>query len=240
MASNLPADVNIGQFAACLIRVAKLDTDCTVLGGADSGWVSTGLVTLTATPDIEEGTVFEPKTGCGDIAFTYERADKVKRWNLSGELIFFDPEGAEVMFGGSVIVGKAGTDYAGKVIGWNSPGPSDPANNGVYLEIISQGVGEGAGDCITSGGGFPTYFGHIFGKAKLTPGERTFEDDVARFAFTGKATQNPALYDGPWNDFPGEGGIASTPYLYVGYSADEFAAILADAAPGYALLPVGS
>lgn len=240
MPTNLAGGINIGQFSACIFRVAKLDTDCSPLGGNNSGWVSTGLVTMTATPDIQEGTVFEPTTGCGDIGYTFERADKIKRWNLSGEFLFFDPEGSEIMFGGETILGAPGGDFAGQVIGYATPGPNSPANNGVYLEVITQAVGEGAGDCVSSGGGFPTYFGHIFGKVKLTPGERTFEDDVARQAFTGKASQNPALFNGPWNDYPGAGYIKTTPYQYVGYSADEYALILAAAGAGYVDLPAGS
>jgi hypothetical protein len=240
MPSNLPAAVNVGQFRACVVRVARLDSDCSPLGGNSSGWVTTGLVTMTATPDIEEGTVFEPKTACGRIGYTYAGEDILKRWNLTGEFIFFDPEGSEIMFGGQTILGAASGDYSGDVIGWASPGPDAPTNNGVYLEVITQGSAEGAGDCVSSSGGFPTYFGHIFGKVKMTPGERTFEDDVARLTFTGKATQNPALYNGPWNDYPGAGYIPNSPYLYVGYSADEFELILADAAPGYADLPAGS
>lgn len=240
MPSNLAAAVNIGQFSACVFRVARLDTDCSPLGGNNSGWVSTGLVTMTATPDIEEGTVFEPKTACGDIAYTYERADKIKRWNLTGELVFFDPEGSEIMFGGSTILGRAGGSFPGDVIGYATPAPTATANNGVYLEIITQASAQGAGDCVSSAGGFPTYNGYIFGKVKMTPGERVFEDDVARQTFTGKATANPALFNGPWNDYPGAGYIPNSSYLYVGYTSAEFATILANAQPGYDDLPAGS
>jgi hypothetical protein len=241
MPSNLAGGLNLGHLGACVVRVAKLDTDCSPLGGNNTGWVTTGLVTLTATPDIEEGTVFEPKTACGTIAYTYERADVVKRWNLTGEFVFFDPEGAEVMFGGQTILGAAGGDFAGEVIGWAAPVSSaTTVNNGVYLEIISQVSAEGAGDCITSGSGFPQYFGYVFGKVKMTPGERTFEDDFAVQSFTGKATNNPSLFDGPWNDYPGAGYMPNSAFMYFGYTAAEYAAILATAAAGYQDLPAGS
>lgn len=240
MPSLLPAAVNVGQYNACIVRVAKLDTDCTPLGGNNTGWVTAGLVTMTATPDVEEGTVFEPKTACGSIAYTIEDPDRIKRYNLSGEFVFFDVEGEEIMFGGSVIVGAGGGDYAGDNIGYAVPDYNSADTNGVYLEIITRAVGEGAGDCIAAGVGFPTYHGHIFGKVKMTPGERTFENDVARLAFTGKARSNPALFDGPWNDFPGVNYIPTSPYVKVGYSAAEYAAIEATVAPGYQDLPAGS
>lgn len=240
MPSNLAGGLNLGHLGACIVRVAKLDTDCSPLGGNNTGWVTTGLVTMTATPDIEEGTVFEPKTACGAIAYTYERPDVVKRYNLSGEFVFFDPEGAEVMFGGTTVLGRAAGSYNGEVIGWFSPNSSAVTNNGVYLEVISQVSAEGAGDCVSSGTDFPQYFGYIFGKVKMTVGERTFEDDFARQTFTGKATQNPSLFNGPWNDYPGAGYIPNSPFGYVGYSAAEYATILATAGAGYVDLPAGS
>jgi hypothetical protein len=146
----------------------------------------------------------------------------------------------QILFGGSVVAGAAGGDYADDSIGYAYPDYNAPVNNGVYLEVITQQVAQGAGDCESSAGGFPPFAGYIFGKVRMAPGEITFENDVARLAFTGKARSNPALYDGPWNDFPGEGFIPTAPVVRVGYSADEYATILATVAPGYADLPAGS
>lgn len=240
MPSLLPAAVNVGQYNACIVRVAKLDTDCSPLAGNTSGWVTAGLVTMTATPDIEEGTVFEPKTACGAIAYSIEDADKIKRYNLSGEFIFFDVEGMESMFGGATVLGAAGGTYDGDTIGYAAPDYTAAATNGVYLEVITKAAGEGAGDCVSAAGSFPVYHGHIFGKTFMTPGERTFENDVARMTFTAKARSNPNLFDGPWNDYPGLGYIPTSPYVMVGYDTTEYATILASVAPGYADLPAGS
>lgn len=240
MASNLPGAINVGQLNACVVRVAKLDTDCSPLGDTNSGYVTAGLVTMTATPDIEEGTEFEPKTACGSIAFTYADPDRIKRYNLTGEFVFFDVEGAEILFGGTVITGAAGGTYDGQNIGWAAPDYNAAASNGVYLEVITQQIGEGAGDCSGSAAAFAPFVGHIFGKVRLVPGERTFENDVARLAFTGKATSNPELYDGPWNDYPGSGYIPNSPYVQIGYDSTEYATILASVAPGYQDLPAAS
>lgn len=233
MASNLAGDIYIGELNVCLLRAAKLDSDCSPLGTADSAIITPGLVTMTATADIVEGTTYEPKTGCGDIAYTVTKPDRVKGYSLSGELVFFDFELMEVLFGGSLITGNVGSDFNGKVIGHAMPNYNTPATNGIYLEVITEAVGEGAGDCVTSGSGFPTYVGHIFGKVKMTPGDRTFAEEAATLSFTGKATNNPSLFDGPWNDYPGTGYIANSPYVQVGYSAAEYAAILALAGAGY-------
>ena len=240
MPSNLPAAVNVGQINACLFRVARLASDCTPEQGDCSGYVTAGLATFSSSPDIEEGTRIEPKNTCGDIMYTYEAASVVKRHNLTGELFFFDPEAAYVLFGGSVLLGVGGGDYAGEAIGWASPNYTDPQTNGVYLEIITTAIGEGAGDCQGADGTYPPYIGHIWGKAKLTIGDRSFEEDAARLTFTGTATGNPSLYDGPWNDYPAAGYVANTPYQWVGYSQTEFETILADAGPGCADLPTAS
>ena len=236
----IPGDVCIGQRNVCILRAAKLDPDCSPKGGANSGIVTVGIVTMTASAEVEEGTVFEPKTGCGDIAFTVSDPDVVKRFNLTGELLFHDVEMFEVLFGGTLVVGKTGGSFVGMNIGWGSPGPDSDRSNGIYLEVISQNVGQGFGDCAAATGGFAPYAGHVFGKVLMTLGDRTFENDVANVAFTGKAFQNPALFNGPWNDWPGNGYIPTSPYVTVGYTQVEYDAILAQAGCGYVTLPAGS
>lgn len=241
MASNLAGGLCIGELNAAVIRAARLDADCSPTGGANSGLVTAGLVTLTADPDIEEGTVFEPKNGDGDIMFTYEEDDKIKRYNHSGEFGFADFEMMELLFGGSTILGKAGGDFAGKVIGYADRPYTAAPRNGVYFEVITRGVAEGAGSCITSGTGAPVAIGHIFGKAKFSPGSQNFGNEVRRITFSGKSTANPNLFDGPWNDYPGAGYIPNSPHVAVGYTQVEFDAILAQINCGYAAnLPAGS
>lgn len=240
MPSNLAGAVSIGQYDACVFRAAKLDTDCSILGGNSSGVVTAGLITMTATPEVEQGVVYEPKNGCGRIMFSVRKQNRVKSWNLEGEFVFWDFELAETLFGGDLILGDAGGDFSGEVIGWAPPGPSAPESNGVYLEVITNSAAEGAGDCVTSGSGRPTNFGHIFAKAKLTLGAHTFTEEVKRLPFTGVATENPLLFNGPWNDYPGAGYAPSGPFFVVGYSSDEYEAIEAMVAPGYADLPAGS
>lgn len=240
MASNLAGDICLGQFNACLFRVALLDDDCTPIGGTDSGIVTPGIVSLTATPDVEEGTVFEPKTGCGSIAWTYEEPDRVKRYNLSGQFIYIDFEMDQMLFGGSLVTGRGGGPFSGEVIGHAEPNFRDTPAPNVYLEVITQTSGAGVGDCVTSGAAFPTHIGYIFGKVRMTPGEKTFENGEYTVNLTGKATNNPNLFDGPWNDYPGAGYIPNSPLIKVGYSREEYEAIEAVARCGFQTLPAGS
>src|SRR4051812_21733240 len=129
MATNLVGPVCIGQLNACVVRAARLGADCHPSGGADSGIVTAGLVTMTADPDIEAGQVFEPKNACGTIMYTYRQEDRIKRYNVSGEFIFFDYEMMALLFGGTLILGKAAGSFAGKVIGYADRLFSAPARN---------------------------------------------------------------------------------------------------------------
>lgn len=240
MPSQLPTTENIGETGVCLFRVARLASDCSPLGGNGSGYVTAGVVDFTGTPDILEGTTIAPTTGCGVTAYRKIRQDRLNGYDLSGNLIFFDDEALFQMFGGTVIYGDAGGAFAGQVIGWAAPNYDAAESNGVYLEVITQRIAEGAGDCISSGSGRPTYTGHIFGKVLMTPGELSLSDDALQLPFAGGASANPNLFDGPWNDFPGEGYIPTSPYVKVGYTDAEYAVILATAAAGAADLPAAS
>lgn len=241
MATNLAGGVCIGQFNACVVRAARLGADCHPSGGADSGIVTAALATLTADPDIEEGQVFEPKNGCGSIVYTYRQEDRIKRYNLSGELLFFDYEMMALLFGGSTILGRAAGSFSGKVIGYADRLFSAAPRNGTYLEIIRQVATPDGGDCVQSGGtATPAAIGHIFGKCRLIPGSMTFENDVARVTFTGYGENNPWLTNGPWNDYPGTGYIPNSPHVEVAYSTSEYNAILATVTCGHQTLPAGS
>jgi hypothetical protein len=245
MASNLAGGgVCIGQHSVCILRAAKLDDDCSPLGGADSGIISNGIVTMTASPDVQEGSVFEPLTGCGNVGFVVEKQDRTKRVNLTGDLLFHDPELYEVLFGGKVIVGSGTSDFASDNIGWAEADFDDADPNPIYLEVITLNAARGAGECATGGVATPYATGWIFGKTRLILGDRTFENDVANVSFTGKSSSNPALFNGPWNDWPGltNGSpyIPNSPRIFVQYSRDEYDAIADLAGCGYVTLPAGS
>lgn len=240
MATNLAGPTNIGELNACVLRSAKLDPDCSPTGGTSTGIVTAALVTLTASPVIAEGTAFTQKNACGTTMFTVNQDDKITGYTLTGEFGFSDFEMMSMLFGGSTILGAAAGAFAGKVIGYADPLYNAPTRNGVYLEVITQTVAEGAGDCVSSTGSVPVAIGHIFGKCKLTPGDLNFQNDIKRITFTGKSVNNPALFDGPWNDYPGTGYTPNSAHVAVGYSTAQYNAILAAVTVGYVDVPVGS
>jgi hypothetical protein len=241
MATNLAGGVCLGQHSVCLLRAAALDSSCVPVGGTDSGIVTLGIITLTASAEVEEGRVFEPKNGCGRISWTYEEPDVVKRYNLTGELSYHDPEMKYLLFGGSLITGHASaSDFPNKVIGWAAPHYTDEQSNGVYLEVITRTAAEGIGECASQGDEVPYASGYIFGKVKLTPGDLTFEDAESTVPFTGVASSNPNLFNGPWNDWVGDGYIPNGPVIQVFYSRAEYDAIATVARCGFQTLPAGS
>lgn len=240
MATNLAGGVNLGQLNACVLRAARLNSNCAPTGGVNGGIVTAALMTLTADPDVDEGQVFEPKTACGQYLYTYEDEPVIKRYNITGEIGLFDWEMMALLFGGDLILGRAAGSYAGKAIGYADKRFGAAPSNGVYLEVIVPNVLPGAGVCLGSAVAAPVATGYIFGRVKLTPGQSMFENDVKRMTFTGRANQNPSLYNGPWNDYPGSTYIPTSPLVRAGYSQAEYDAIVAAIGAGYKDLPAGS
>jgi hypothetical protein len=237
MASNLAGATCIGQHSTCLLRAAKLDSDCTVTGGADSGIVTTGIVTATFTPEYTDTRTIEPLNGCGDPLFSFVQPGKFRRGTVAGEIGFHDWEMMEILFGGTLVEGIAGGPFAGEVIGWAAPSFDDPVPDPVYLEIIVKNQSADQGECVDPDNPYPTYTGYIFGKTRLTVDAQTYNDAELMVPFTGTAEPNPNLVFGPWNDWPGDGVVPNSPKIEVGYSQAQWETIAAMAACGYKSLP---
>ena len=180
-----------------------------------------------------EGQTFEQVDGCGDIAWTYETPARIRKYNLTGELTYFDHEAMSILFGGTIIVGDGGTAFAGDSIGWAAPNYTEAAPDQVYVEFITKVAGAGIGDCGNPGDPIPAAVGHIFGKSRFVPGDRTFAAEAATLSFTGTNVANPNLGTGPWGDYPGTGTIPNSPYVQVSYSQAEYDAIVALAGCGF-------
>ncbi len=243
MATNLPGGICLGEHSVCLIRGAILDSDCSVKGGVDSGFVSAGIITATWTPVYSDERSIKPRNGCGELLFSYVEPGCLESATLAAEIGFHDPEMKKILFGGTLLTAKAGSPYATKVGGYAAPTCADPKPPAVYLEIIVKNAGEDVGNCspVPGGGGsstpFPPWKGYIFGKTKLTEDAITFNDTEHNVALTGTVEGNPNLVFGPWNDYPNNGVIPNSPKVEVYYSQAEFDTIAASVACGYRTLP---
>ena len=198
MATNLPGGRCLFEKNVCVIRVARLNSDCSLTIGVNNAAVSTGIVTMTRSAEIEEGQEFNFKNGCGTLIAYAADQDNIKRFNLSGELLTMDHELLEIMFGGSVLVGAAATSFAGQNMGYARPIGFN-ASNGVSLEVWTQAVFGVGGGC-SSDATAPAYVRHVFPRVTFVEGDRVFENDIAKISFNGKAFANPAWGNGPFND----------------------------------------
>jgi len=70
----------------------------------------------------------------------------------------------------------------------------------------------------------------------MVEGDRTFEDGTGTISFTGKAYENPAWGNGPWNDFP---GIYPAPLqsAHFEFIEQELPANVVDGGCGYVTVP---
>lgn len=215
------------DFGAVLMRAQRLGADCAPLTGANDRMITAGIVSLTGTPVLKEGQEFQWEVGSGDQIAEVKRADKIRRYDITGSIATVDREFQGLLFGGELIVADTGHPFAGNTIGWASPGLDSPENHGVYLEVFSQLAYEGAGDCAGAALGLP-YSGHILPRLKLVPGEVTFQNEVRNVSFTGQAFVNPTANLDPFGDYPGVGTVPNgSAYIEVDYEA-----LPAGAAPG--------
>lgn len=89
---------------ACALRLARLSATGATTAGATNGYVSNNLITLSVTPDIDEGTDFSAKNACGDDAFPVKDRPTTKRLNLSMSLEVKDPEITELLTSNPLIL----------------------------------------------------------------------------------------------------------------------------------------
>lgn len=248
MATALAGSQAIGQYDVCILRAGRLNADCSPAYGANNGIITAGVVDMTASAEIKAGANIELENGEGELLVNVAKRDRVKFRNLSGTFGLFDYEMMEILFGGTLIHGKSGTDFAGEVIGWAEPGIGDADPAPCVLEVIVRNAAKGLGACQTTGSAndYPGYTGYIFPKCQLTFGERSFAQGGHTFTFTGKSEGNPNFGSGPWRDWDNTAAEvfpANSPMVQVGY--DNLAAILATsglsaARVGYVTTPAAS
>lgn len=204
----------IGQHSVCAVRATRLGADCTPLTGASNTVVTAGFMTLNLTPDVEAGTRFEPKNGCGKVLWVASEPDVIKRYNIDGEMAVFDVELDELLTDASLIMGKTGGTWATKAIGLSMPGPSTAQGSGVALEIWTK-TGSGDGSCGTSAE-VPPYTRHVLPHCTLRPNDRAFALDVATFKVTGVAEQNSLWGVGPYGSEADPASVDTlSPYYWI-------------------------
>lgn len=138
----------VAQIYACALRAARLAADGSTPAGATNGYIMNNLITLTATPDVDEGTDFSAKNACGDDAFPVRDRPTIKRWNLAMTTEVKDPEFDEVVTAAPLILS---TPAAARVLAANGSTTNgtfvltSPTMAATNLDIGAAVTGTGVG-----------------------------------------------------------------------------------------------
>src|SRR5690606_22669237 len=161
-------------------------------------------ISVSFTPEYEEGDEFVQKDANGRACVTYKAPDTLKRVTLEVAICNPDPEFPEITSGGTIL-----SDEADQSIGYAAPRVGvDATPNGVALEVWSR--------AIKNGKNAPTnpYWHWIFPYVVLRPsGDRTIENGLLANTFEGWGVGNEGFGTGPGGDWL-FADAASRPYAY--------------------------
>lgn len=181
----------LASVQACMIRVARLDTDGVPLPGADNLYVSDAIVELRANPNVKAGTEITAENGCGDTCVSYKSPGSTQWWDIELSICKPDPELTELLAGGAVL-------ESGAAVGYGVPYLNEPAGeSGVSIELWSKRI--------LNGSLHPTYpyWRWVLPKVQsIVLGERRFFNGALENPFVGQAVENDNWFDGPANDWP--------------------------------------
>lgn len=140
---------------ACALRLARLAADGSTPAGATNGYISNNLITLSMTPDVDEGTDFSSKNACGDDAFPVRDRPTIKRINLSMTLEVADPEIAELLTASPLILSTPAAPRTLAADGSTTSGTfvlTSPTMAATSLDLGAaiSGTGVGVGAVITA------------------------------------------------------------------------------------------
>lgn len=176
------------SFQAIAIRVTRLQSDGSLATGPSASYVlNSSFMSLSFTPEYEEGDEFVQKGGDGTVCATFKAPDTLKRTTLEIAICDPDPEFAEILAGGTLL-----TD-AGQTVGWASPAVGVNGNpNGAAIEVWSRAVKNGKPAAVKP------YWHWIFPYTIMRPGgDRAIENGLLANTFEGWGVGNELFDEGP-------------------------------------------
>lgn len=202
-------DVCIGQYQACAIRAHRLNATCVPQTGANNTVTTAALVTMTATYQVETGQEFGPVAACGERVWRVQDQDKIQQLNITMSLALWDFELLEILTGGTLQVGAAGSVDPSGVIGMADRGPGAGNFVGASMEVYTKAA-IGSGEvCVASGGLSFGWVRHLYPRVvmRLDSLEHSNNTDGLLVNLTGFGFVNPAWGNGPLDDWPATGGV---------------------------------
>lgn len=152
---NVSQPDKVVSIYACALRLARLAADGSTPAGATNGYITNNLITLSLTPDVDEGTDFSSKNACGDDAFPVRDRPTIKRINLSMTLELADPELAELLTASPLILNTPASSRTTAANGTTTTGSpvissATAAFSNLDLGAAVTGTGVGASATIIS------------------------------------------------------------------------------------------
>lgn len=177
------------SIAGAAIRVTRLNADGTLAEGEESSYVMESFISVSFTPEYEEGDEFVQKDANGNVCVTYRAPDTLKRVNLEVAICNPDPEFTELTSGGELLTDSTTEEsvgYAAPLVGQNA------TPNGVALEVWSKAIKGGKPSATNP------FWHWIFPYVILRPsGDRVIENGLLANTFEGWGLGNAGFDTGP-------------------------------------------
>jgi hypothetical protein len=198
------AEVTCGaSIQCCAIRVAVLEQDGVPLPGAANMYVTDAIAKFEATPVYTKGVDMEVLNACGLPAVLYKARDVFKRYDITMDLLYIDPELEAILIGN--VSGSTGGvltfSQGGFTIGASGPDVGlIGAPYGVSCELWSKHIVNGDLDVT-----WP-YVQWIVPRSYWQPDKVTLDNNAMPRSYAGFTTENPNYFNGPMNDWTFDSG----------------------------------
>lgn len=173
------------------IRVSRLNPDGSIKTGANASYVTSAFLSLSMTPEYEDGDEFTSKAADGTVCASYKAADTLKRVSLEIAICNPDPEFTELISGGLLL---AETGTPANSLGWAAPEIGKDAMNGgaVAIEAWSRAIIDGKPAATNA------FWHWLFPWSVMRPsGDRVLENGLLGVSFSGYSVGNELFGDGP-------------------------------------------
>lgn len=170
------------------IRITRLGANGAPLVGTNNSYVTKAFVSLSLSPEFEDGDELTRKAASGEVCVSHKTADTLKRVNISISLCNVDPEFTQMISGGVLL-----EDGSSNSVGWLAPQIGvDALPNGVAIEVWSKATLNGKPAPVN-----PYYHWLVPYAVMRLSGEQVIQNDLLETTFEGWGVGNAAFDDGP-------------------------------------------
>lgn len=185
------------SFGLCAVRVTLLDELGNVQDVENNSYVTDKGVSVALSPDVEQGTTFSRKNGCGCSLSRFRTPDIFNFWTFTFEDGALEPELEALLLANTGVT--AITDGANGTVGVAKGATSNDcgeASVGVGFEFWTKHIVGGGID------GTLPYVHWVFPFTQWQRGDNTAEEDFMANQVTGFSSTNQLWGQGPYGDGP--------------------------------------